>query len=159
MRRKDRIVEDPAEQERIIDDCFYVTLAMVDEGVPYVVPVNFGYEARTIYIHGAREGKRASLLRKSGGKLPVSGVFVSHASLLVKGEQACNLSTRYASVMFEGVAEEVEGKQERLNAMMLILKRQNQEHRPLPMASLDAISIVRIAVHKLSAKMNNPDKA
>ena len=34
-------------------------------GEPYIVPVSFGYENRTIYIHSALAGKKISMLKKN----------------------------------------------------------------------------------------------
>ena len=45
MRRKDREVLDFDEIIGILDKCKVMHLAMIREGKPYSVPVNFGYMA------------------------------------------------------------------------------------------------------------------
>lgn len=63
MRRKDREVKDFDEIISILDKCKVLHLAMISEGKPYSVPVNFGYIVRkedgtkklSVYIHGAGE--------------------------------------------------------------------------------------------------------
>jgi nitroimidazol reductase NimA-like FMN-containing flavoprotein (pyridoxamine 5'-phosphate oxidase superfamily) len=56
MRRKDKQVTDPA----VIGDLFssgrVCRLAMVDDGEPFVVPVNYGYADNVLYIHSAAVG-------------------------------------------------------------------------------------------------------
>ena len=45
MRRKDREITSFDEQLKIIDQCDVVRLGLVDdEGYPYILPLNFGYE-------------------------------------------------------------------------------------------------------------------
>lgn len=43
MRRSDREVLDLDEILDIIEACDVCRIAMVDDGVPYIVPMNFGY--------------------------------------------------------------------------------------------------------------------
>ena len=58
MRRKDREVKDFVEIVGILARCDTVTVSMVDGGVPYAVPVSFGYRVEAgcvyIYFHAAR---------------------------------------------------------------------------------------------------------
>lgn len=155
MRRQDRCIEDPVARDQIIQNSHHMVLGMVDEGKPYTVPLNFGYEGGRIYFHSAREGRKISALRQAGGRMPVSGVLVSHAEPLILGELACQLTTRYASVIFEGVAEEITDVQEKLQGMQAILKHLGQEHRPLPVENLAGICVVGITINALSAKEGN----
>ena len=43
MRRSDREITDLGEILSIINDCKVIHLAMVDDGEPYLLPLNFGY--------------------------------------------------------------------------------------------------------------------
>ena len=42
MRRSDREITDLGEILSIINDCKVIHLAMVDDGEPYLLPLNFG---------------------------------------------------------------------------------------------------------------------
>ena len=61
MRRSDREITDLGEILSIINDCKVIHLAMVDDGVPYLLPLNFGYAcengAFSFFCHGAREAE------------------------------------------------------------------------------------------------------
>ena len=46
MRRSDREITDLGEILSIINDCKVIHLAMVDDGEPYLLPLNFGYACR-----------------------------------------------------------------------------------------------------------------
>ena len=68
MRRKDREITDINEIVKIVSDCDVLHLGMSDNGIPYVVPVNFGFtcEGRelTFYVHCATSGKKIDILKK-----------------------------------------------------------------------------------------------
>lgn len=69
MRRSDREITDLGEILSIINDCKVIHLAMVDDGVPYLLPLNFGYVcesgAFSFFCHSAREGRKLDTLRKN----------------------------------------------------------------------------------------------
>ena len=69
MRRKEREVKERAAIEEILRACKVCRLAMNGEdGVPYVVPLNFGYtwsgEQPVFYLHSAQSGRKLDLLDK-----------------------------------------------------------------------------------------------
>lgn len=68
MRRSDREITDLGEILSIINDCKVIHLAMVDDGEPYLLPLNFGYAcesgAFSFFCHSAREGRKLDILRK-----------------------------------------------------------------------------------------------
>ena len=69
MRRSDREITDLDEILSIINDCKVIHLAMVDDGEPYLLPLNFGYTceggAFSFFCHSAREGRKLDILRKN----------------------------------------------------------------------------------------------
>ena len=65
MRRTDKEITDRKQINSILDEAVVLHLALVDGEWPYLVPVNFGYRDKAIYIHCAREGKKLDLARKN----------------------------------------------------------------------------------------------
>ncbi|HEX3002087.1 MAG TPA: pyridoxamine 5'-phosphate oxidase family protein [Methanoregula sp.] len=65
MRRKDREITDRAEMEAILAEAQVCRLALADGNAPYIVPLCFGYENNTLWIHSARDGKKVELIRKN----------------------------------------------------------------------------------------------
>lgn len=62
MRRADREVKSAEEIRAIFALCKTCHVAMVDEGMPYVVPLSFGYELQdgelTLFFHSAKVGRK-----------------------------------------------------------------------------------------------------
>lgn len=69
MRRKDREITDICAILDLVSECKVCRLAMTDGGVPYIVPLNYGYEyadgALTFYFHSAKEGRKLEILKKN----------------------------------------------------------------------------------------------
>ena len=72
MRLAKREVRETEELRWILEDCDVVRIGLTDEEGMFIVPVNFGYELSeqdgkrklTLYIHSAREGRKAEAFAK-----------------------------------------------------------------------------------------------
>ena len=65
MRRNDREIKDRKEIDGIIRRCRVCRLAMCDDGQPYIVPLNFGYDGRFLYFHAAPEGRKIDIIKRN----------------------------------------------------------------------------------------------
>lgn len=152
MRRNDReVTERPAILE-IIDSCDCLHLALMDGEYPYVIPMNFGYEDDgenlTIYLHGAKEGKKLELIAKNGH----CAFSMSHAHELIPGKVACATTFKYKSVCGKGIVKMVEGD-ERMHALSVIMAHYDREKEYVFEAKhANAVSIFKIEVESFTGK-------
>jgi nitroimidazol reductase NimA-like FMN-containing flavoprotein (pyridoxamine 5'-phosphate oxidase superfamily) len=59
-------LEEQEQIEGIIKKCKVCYVGMSDnEGIPYVLPMNFGFHENVIYLHSAQEGKSISILKNN----------------------------------------------------------------------------------------------
>lgn len=69
MRRRDREVTELNEIIHILDSGKVLHLGLVDQGKPYIVPVNYGYvmenDKLVFYVHGALEGRKLDIIRNN----------------------------------------------------------------------------------------------
>lgn len=69
MRRRDREVTDFNEIIHILDSGKVLHLGLVDQGKPYIVPMNYGYvmenDKLVFYVHGALEGRKLDIIRSN----------------------------------------------------------------------------------------------
>ena len=69
MTRREFEVTDPAVIRHILDESKYLHLGLVDDGMPYVVPMNYGYRMEdgklTIYLHSAVKGYKLDVIAKN----------------------------------------------------------------------------------------------
>ena len=157
MRRKERLVTDKAALEAVIRDTFFVSLSIRTDSFPYQIPLNFGYDNGTVYMHSARAGQKLDILRAAGGSLPASLLFVAKASLLDKGKpSSCDLSTRYASVVVTGLLEEVTDTEERLKGLRCLAAQLGVADRPFDEAELAAVVVLKVEAAEMIGKVNDP---
>ena len=126
MRRKDREVKDLDEIIDILSRSEVLHLALVSEGKPYSVPVNFGYilteengeRKLSVYFHGAGEGQKLEAIRQN----PNVSFCTETGSEVSGSEEACSWTCFYESVIGFGTAAILDDKKERskgLDAIML----------------------------------------
>ena len=70
MRRAEKEVKDLEQLEEILRDCNTVRIGTQDAEGMFIVPVNYGYDLTegqlTLYLHSAREGRKAAAFRRGG---------------------------------------------------------------------------------------------
>jgi len=66
IRRKEKAI-DEEEQLRILNRALYVTIAMCNNNIPYLVTLNFvlDNDQKCIYFHCAKKGKKIEILEKN----------------------------------------------------------------------------------------------
>ena len=119
----------------------------------YVVPVNFGLwegEGKTfLYFHGAREGRKADLIRQTG----CACFEMDTGYRLQGGERACDYTAAFQSIIGEGAVAEVTDPAEKergLNAVMhQITGKDRWAYGP---AMLEAVGVFRLEVETLTCK-------
>lgn len=153
MRRKDREVKDLAEIEQIIAGCKVCHIAMAEEGKPYLVPMNFGYELKegilTLYFHSAREGKKIDVLKANGNvwfEMCIEGGPVYAKDI------PCNSGFYYQSVMGSGKAEFVTDVQEKCKGLSLLMKQIVNAEVDFNEAQADMVSVIKIVSKDFTGK-------
>ena len=133
----------------ILDRSPVIRLGLNGENCPYVVPLSFGWEEREgqvlVYVHGATEGRRHTLLACD------SRVAVEADSFTRYVEGPGGISCVYESVMGEGVAEAVTGA-EALHGMDCILRHCGYAGYQCPGNAMAHTSLWRITLHNLTGK-------
>jgi uncharacterized protein len=127
MRRKDREISNIEEIKGIIDKCKVCHLAMVDNGLPYVVPLNFGYTLEdnllTLFFHSAKSGRKLDILKENKAvcfEMAVEGQ-------LIKVEDPCNSGYYYESVIGFGQVEFIEEIAVKCRALTILMKHQSNQ--------------------------------
>ncbi|NLG25795.1 MAG: pyridoxamine 5'-phosphate oxidase family protein [Clostridiales bacterium] len=153
MRRADREIADFAEILSILDRCLVMRLAMVDGDLPYLVPLNFGWEAEgealTLYFHSAQAGRKLDILRKN----PNVCFEVDLDHRVVEGRRACEYGFAFASAIGQGVAEMLDDPAEKKRGLDAIMRRlAGDGPHTYDDAVLARTAVVRVRVSQLAGK-------
>jgi len=126
MRRKDREVLGDENIAKIIEQCTTCHVAMMDDaGVPYVIPLSFGYSLKDgvleLYFHCAHVGKKLDCIRKNPN---VAFSMCVENRIEIHEDVYCKSGRFYASVVGQGEAEIVEDVAEKCRGLSLLMDRQ-----------------------------------
>ena len=155
MRRKDKEIIEFAEICAVIEKCSILHLGLLDQGKPYIVPVNFGvmFENQKIifYFHGAAEGKKYDLMKQCPQIVFEAEYY--NGVLKRDPELPCKWTASYASVMGEGQVKILETEQEKTSAMKSILKCHGyQGSRNVYQQALSPIALFSLEVSEITCK-------
>ena len=122
MRRRDREVTDPEKTADIVESCTCCRIGFNDDGEVYIVPLNFGYEVTggkyLLYFHGASEGRKIDLIRKS----PNVGFEMDTGYSLRTSDVACGCSAAFKSIIGNGVMSIVTDMGEKKHGLSLLME-------------------------------------
>jgi nitroimidazol reductase NimA-like FMN-containing flavoprotein (pyridoxamine 5'-phosphate oxidase superfamily) len=94
MLRDDREITDRIEIESILQQAIVCRIGLAVGDEPYIIPVCFGYENKTIYFHSALAGKKISMLKKNSRCC----FEVDQCVAILHGDRPCDWGMRYKSV-------------------------------------------------------------
>lgn len=155
MRRKEREVTDAGKIDAIIRSCDCCRLGFVDGEEAYIVPVNFVMAeengGRVLYLHGAKEGRKAALIREKGR----CSFEMDTKHELLTADTACGHSYFYQSVMGRGSIAFVEEPEEKSAALNLIMGRYSgKSDWTFPQEVLERTGLICLEIEELSCKEN-----
>lgn len=152
MTRREREVTDINEIIKILDKAKVLHLGLVDGDEAYVVPMNYGYTMDngrlTVYLHGARRGKKLDLIRAN----PKVFFEMDCDITPFEGEIACKYGITYSSIMGKGIAEIVEDVEEKKKALSVLMKTQTGKDFEFEEKMVSVVSVIRIDVSQYTAK-------
>ncbi len=153
MRRNDKEITAPMRVKEIVSRCTCCRIGFCDDGEVYIVPLNFGYEikddAYVFYFHGAKEGRKAELIKKS----PHVGFEMDTGYSLHTAETACQYSTHYQSIIGNGVLRIVSEPEEQKRGLSLIMEHHTGKREwDFDKKMLHAVIVFKLVVSKMSCK-------
>jgi uncharacterized protein len=123
MRRKDREIVDQTAIRAVMAEAQVCRIGLCDDGMPYVVPMNFGLGQNCLYLHCASEGRKLDILRKNDRvcfEMDILHEVWRHAL-------NCGCSARFDSVIGFGRAIIVEDPGEKRLALNRIMEHYGAE--------------------------------
>jgi uncharacterized protein len=150
MRRSEREITQPELIDEILTQASVLFLSLHDSPAPTVLPVCFGFEGKTLYVHSAPTGRKLDLIAAN----PQVGFSACTDMVVVPGDRACAYTCRARSVVGTGQARIVDAPEEKIRALDLIMhhyapKAAELSYEP---ASLERTRVIAIQVQSMRAK-------
>lgn len=153
MRRPEKEIKDRAQIEAILHRAQVCRIAMCQDGVPYIVPMSYGYRDNCLYFHSASAGKKIDMLRHNNRVCFEVDVDEEHVDSTTPSE----CSTRYRSVIGLGRAVFVTDPTEKRQALDVLMRHyadapsQGFEYSKKPFSK---VTIIKVEIESKTGKQS-----
>jgi len=152
MRKAWQEIKDKQVLEEIISGAIICRVAMLDGDRPYIIPFNYGYSDGYLFIHSAPEGKKIDLLKQN----PEVCFEVEDKMEITKGDQACDWSTCYRSVVGYGEVVILSDGQSKQHGLEIIMAQHGApELTEFSQRNLDRMVILKVRITSMTGKQSS----
>jgi len=149
MRRSDKQITDAHEIRDILKSNTVCRLAMCDGDSPYLVPVDYGFDGTSIYVHSAGAGRKIDVL----GRNSAVCFEVTDSVSTVTSQTACGFGTRFRSVIGFGTVSLLEAEEEKREALLEIMHQHTGKREwEIPASRLQSVTVLKINVDSVTGK-------
>ncbi len=150
MRKIEKEITNQALLESIMQRARVCHLGLCADNIPYVVPLNFGYQDGKLFFHTGREGLKMDLLRRNPRVCFEMTVDVE----VLPGETPCKWNMKYYSVIGFGTARVEEAATAKRAALDLIMDHYGGDREDYPAALLEKVIIIEVAIDLLTGRQS-----
>jgi nitroimidazol reductase NimA-like FMN-containing flavoprotein (pyridoxamine 5'-phosphate oxidase superfamily) len=150
MRRAEREIKDRKAIDEILARATVCRLGLCRDGIPYVVPLSFGYADDCLYFHSAPEGRKIEIIEEN----PNVCFEVDLDEEFMSADVACNWTVRYRSIIGFGKARLLEKVEEKRNALDVILGHYSDGSYEYPEGALNDVAVIKVEVESLTGKQS-----
>ena len=153
MRRKDREVTDISGIKEILLDCKTCHVAMVDRGIPYVVPLSYGYKildgnVLELYFHSAAEGRKIDVLERNNNVC----FEMSREGEPVHSETPCYSGYYFSSVIGFGKVIFIEDADKKRGALSVMFRHQTGQDVLFTAEQAETVCVFKIVSSDFTGK-------
>jgi uncharacterized protein len=137
----------------ILDDNLVAHVALVENGEPIVIPMTYGRDGNTLYLHGSTGSRLMRLLAQN----PSVCISITELNALKVARSTFNSGMHYRAAVIFGKAELVsdENKLRALDALSDgLIPGRNLEARPTTKKELAATIIISVELDETSVKIS-----
>ena len=151
MRRKDKEIIEKKEIQQILEKAEICRIAFAENGIPYIVPLNFAYKDNKILLHSAKEGKKIDIINTN-----INVCFeVEIDTELVKSDNPCDWGMRYKTVIGNGKATILENSEDKIKILQIITEKYTDESDYTFTAnSVKNLAIISIDITDMKGKIS-----
>ena len=127
-------------------------VGMIDiNGMPYVIPMNFGYDNDIIYLHSAKEGGSIDALMQNPN---VCITFCTDPELTYQNEEvACSYRMKGSSVICRGKVKFEEDFDEKVRILNILMKQYTDRPFTYSTPAVNNVCVWKVEVETISTKV------
>ncbi len=151
MRQHKREIQDKALIEEIMAKADVCRLGLCKDGIPYIVPLSFGYDDSFLYLHTAAEGMKIDYMTANSRVC----FELEHDVRVIPDDNAgCKWSMSFYSVIGFGSVEEITDYPLKVDALNHIMKHYSNREWTFDDRIVEKTRLWRIAIESLTAKQS-----
>lgn len=152
MRKVNQEITDKLTIEDVLSQSKICRIGMMDNGSPYLLPFNYGYENNQIYIHCTPIGKKIDLLRIN----PKVCFEIEQKADIVKNDEACKWATTYRSIVGYGNVEILTDFVQKQRGLKIIMAHNGAEDSMyFETKQVESVVILRLKIDSLTGKQSS----
>jgi RimJ/RimL family protein N-acetyltransferase/nitroimidazol reductase NimA-like FMN-containing flavoprotein (pyridoxamine 5'-phosphate oxidase superfamily) len=152
MRKVNQEITETSTIREILKSSKICRIGMIDNGLPYVLPFNYGYDDNQIYIHCAQKGKKLDLIKEN----PIVCFEIEQIADIVKNEKACKWVTTYRSIVGYGKIEMLTDFALKKKGLEIIMAHNGASDLiDFEPKHVDSVLILKLKIDSLTAKQSN----
>ena len=149
MRRRDKEIGSREEIDAIIRSAEVCRLAFAADNEPYLVPVSFGYDGETLYIHTAKTGRKIDFIERNNR---VCFELEANVALRKNEDDACKWTFSYESVIGYGRISELTTTEDKALGLNQIMRQYSGRDWAIEPLQVETTRVWRIAIDSVAGK-------
>jgi nitroimidazol reductase NimA-like FMN-containing flavoprotein (pyridoxamine 5'-phosphate oxidase superfamily) len=151
MRRKNQEIIDGNVIEDILSKSLICRIGMICDGVPYIIPLNYGYTMNAIYIHSASEGKKIDIL-KINNKVCFE---IEDTTEIIEKDLSCDWATKYRSLIGYGTVEIITDFEQKKRGLDIIMAQHGKTvNNGYKENQVEKIVILKLSIEHVTGKQS-----
>ncbi|MBW6536223.1 MAG: pyridoxamine 5'-phosphate oxidase family protein [Mariniphaga sp.] len=143
-------IEDRTEIEKVIKSCKTCYVAMSENDVPYVLPMNFALDGDAVILHSDQSGRMWETLHRNP---KVCMNWTLGEELAWQDERVgCSYRVKSKSVLVEGTVEFVDDYDEKERCLHLLMEQYSDRQFKFNAPAVKNVGIIKVLIEKISAK-------
>ncbi len=151
MRREDKRISNRQEIDNIIESTNVCRIAFANNNIPYVVPISFGYDGKSIYIHTAKSGKKIDFVKNNN---LICFEFDTDVKTIGDKDIPCKWTSAYKSVIGYGKMIELTEFNDQEKAINQIMLHYSNKKWEFNMEMLNRVKLWKIEIEDISGKQS-----
>ena len=149
MRRSDREITERLEIDKIIQKSEVCRIAFANNNKPYLVPVSFGYDSKSLYFHTAGQGKKIDYIEANNY---VCFEFEGDTALIMHPDKGCKWTYTYESVIGYGDIKELLSGEEKSAGLNHIMKHYSGTTWEFDPKEIERTRVWKISIDSMTGK-------
>jgi nitroimidazol reductase NimA-like FMN-containing flavoprotein (pyridoxamine 5'-phosphate oxidase superfamily) len=149
MRRHDKEITDRREIDAIIRSAVVCRIALARSDEPYVVPVSFGYDGESLFIHTAKGGRKIEFFEANRR---ICFEVENNVSLKTDDGDACTWTFEFESVIGYGRITELETAGDKARGLNQIMLHYSGREWDIDLTATATTRVWRIEIESLTGK-------